>query len=115
MDKTYPNFIVSCFKDACAVETFHHKWMTAETWIQIIIKHFKLNECLKFDDSQLTKALPVKRHAILNSELLVSDRCNIPSDHIGIFRDTFGQHGKNRVHCFYACPKGTVPKELEGP
>ncbi len=60
MDKTCPDFIVSCFWDACAVETFHGKWMMAEAWAQVIIKHFKVNESLKFDGSQLIKALGLK-------------------------------------------------------
>ena len=31
MDKICPDFIISSFKDACAVEKFHGKWMTADT------------------------------------------------------------------------------------
>ena len=115
MNKTRPDFIVSCFRDACSNETFHGKWMTAETWAQVIIKHFKVNESLKFDGSQIVKALGLKRYASLNSEMLVADRRTIPFDHIGIFRDVFRQHGKHRVHCFYAGPKGKPPKETQGP
>jgi len=115
MNKTCPDFIVSCFRDACSNEAFHGKWMTAETWAQVIIKHFKVNESLKFDGSQIVKALGLKRYASLNSEMLVADRRTIPFDHIGIFRDVFRQHGKHRVHCFYAGPKGKPPKETQGP
>jgi hypothetical protein len=96
MDKTCPDFIVSCFKGACSVEMFHGKWMTAETWAQVIMKHFN-------------------HYASLNSDMLVVDRRNIPSDHIGIFCDVFCQHRKHRVHCFYAGPKGKPPKETQGP
>ncbi len=63
-----------------------------------IIKHFKVDESLKFDGSQLVKALGLKCYASLNSEMFVADHHNIPSDHIDIFHDTFHQHGKHRVH-----------------
>ncbi len=89
--------------------------MTAETWAQIIIKHFKVNKSLKFDGSQLVKALGLKCYASLNLEMLVADHQNIPSDHIGIFRDIFHQHRKHKVHCFYAGPKGKPLKETQGP
>jgi hypothetical protein len=69
MDKTCLDFIVSCFRDACSIETFHGKWMAAETWAQVIIKHFKVNESLKFDGSQIVKALGLKCYASLNSEM----------------------------------------------
>jgi hypothetical protein len=115
MNKMCPDFIVSCFRDACSIETFHGKWMTAETWAQVIVKHFKVNKSLKFDGSQIVKALGLKCYASLNSKMLVADHCTIPSDHIGIFCDLFWQHGKHRVHCFYAGPKGKPPKETQGP
>jgi hypothetical protein len=43
----------------------------------------------------------------------VSDRRNLPSDHIGIFRDMFRPKGGKRVHCFYAGPRGKAPEETE--
>ncbi len=49
MDKMCPDFIVYCFRVACAVEDFHGRWMMAESWAQVIIKQFKVNESLKFD------------------------------------------------------------------
>jgi hypothetical protein len=51
----------SSFKDACAVEVFRDKWITAKTWAQIIFKHFKLNETLRFNDTDLVKALGLKQ------------------------------------------------------
>jgi hypothetical protein len=89
MDKICLDFIVSCFRDTCSIGTFHGKCMTAEAWAQVIIKHVKVNESLKFDGSQIVKALCLKCYASLNSEMLVAAHRNIPSDHIGIFCDVF--------------------------
>ena len=115
MDKICPDFIISSFKDACAVEKFHGKWMTADTWAKVIAHYFKLSDIFKFNGNQLIRALGLKRYALLNAEMTVTDRRKVPKDHIGIFRDMFRQHGKQRVHCFYAGPKGSSPKETETP
>jgi hypothetical protein len=71
------DFIVSSFKDACAIEAFHGKWMLAEIWAQNPVKHFKLNKSLRFNGNDLVKALGLKSYASLNSEMLVADHRNM--------------------------------------
>jgi hypothetical protein len=87
----------------------HGKWMMAETWAQVIIKHFIVNISLKFDGSQLVKALGLKRFAGLNSEMLVADHHNIPSDHNSIFRNMFRQHSKHLSPLFLCWTKKKAP------
>jgi len=53
MDKICPDFIISSFKDACAVKKFHGKWMTADTWAKVIARYFKLSDIFKFNGNQL--------------------------------------------------------------
>jgi hypothetical protein len=57
MDKTCPDFIVSTFREACSLSAFHGKWMTAETWADVIVKHYKLSDVISFNGNQLVSAL----------------------------------------------------------
>jgi hypothetical protein len=49
--------------------------------------------------------------ASLNSEILVSDWCNLPPDHINIFCDVYDPKGQKWVHSFYAGHAGQAPIE----
>jgi hypothetical protein len=113
MDKCCPDFIVSTFREACSITAFQGKWMTADTWAEVIVKHYKLSEVMSFNGNQLVNALGLKKNHAFNSEISVADRRNLPPDHIGIFRDMFRPKGGKRVHCFYAGPRGKAPEDTE--
>jgi len=113
MDKVCPAFIVSTFREACSIPAFQGKWMTADTWSEVIVKHYKLSDVISFNGNQLVSALGLKINHAFNSEISVADRRNLPHDHVGIFRDVFRPKGGKRVHCFYAGPRGKAPEATE--
>ncbi len=43
------DFIVTIFLDAYKVKNFKNKWMSAQTWAAIIVKHFTVAPDLQFD------------------------------------------------------------------
>jgi len=113
MDKVCPAFIVSTFREACSIPAFQGKWMTADTWSEVIVKHYKLSDVISCNGNQLVSALGLKINHAFNSEISVADRRNLPHDHVGIFRDVFRPKGGKRVHCFYAGPRGKAPEATE--
>jgi hypothetical protein len=40
---------------------FQGKWMTADVWSEVIVKHYKLSDFISFNDNQLFSALGLKK------------------------------------------------------
>lgn len=99
------------FLAAAADVEFQDMWMTAETWAELICLRYNLLNDNSFTGRDLNKVLGLKSNAYLTNQMDV-DRRNVPSDHIGIFRDRYKDSKTNKkLTCFYACKKGEAPKQ----
>jgi hypothetical protein len=111
-------FIVALFLEATHVTKFHHRWMSVNTWAELIKHQYSLNYNLSFTGNQLLKALSSKQHKHLLM-LMDADQTNIPKDHIGIFCDNYRPHTstslRKHIYCFYASMKGNKPIKTETP
>ena len=103
--KTMSGFILTAFFDACKAKSFHNKWMSAQTWADIIIHNFSIQPELQFNGASLVKALG-KSHL---SESMDIPWTQIPPDHCGIFRQTLQPKGKSKTYYFYATTSGNGP------
>ena len=107
-------FIVSSFLSASRHEEFQHRWMSAETWAQIIVKYACISNIeLQFNGIDLNRCLNTKKMNNLRDATDV-DASKVTSDHIGIFRDNYRRHGQpSKKYYYYATPKGESPIKLE--
>ena len=104
-----------CFKDACKIADFQGKWMTAETWVQLISLYRNLSEDLYFDAAALNKAISNDRALVL--EMDASSLIGIHKEHCGIFHKSHrkkSQHGASSAvrssgWCYYATTPGNSP------
>ena len=99
------SFILTAFFDACKAKSFHNKWMSAQTWADIIIHNFSIQPELQFNGAALVKALG-KSHL---SESMDIPWTQIPPDHCGIFRQTLQPKGKSKTYYFCATTSGNGP------
>ena len=102
-------YIVASFLEACHNDQFHHWWMTADTWSDLIFHHSKVDPSLRYSGKDLVKVLSSKSNQLLTNQMDV-DVNNVPRNHIGIFRQRFNPKNGSRTHCFYAMPIGCKPK-----
>ncbi len=98
-------FILTAFFDACMAKSFQNKWMSAQTWADIIIHNFSIKPELQFNGASLVRALG-KSHL---SESMDIPWTQIPPDHCGIFRRTLQPKGKSKTYYFYATTSGNGP------
>ena len=98
-------FILTAFFDACMAKSFQNKWMSAQTWADIIIHNFSIKPELHFNGASLVRALG-KSHL---SESMDIPWTQIPPDHCGIFRRTLQPKGKSKTYYFYATTSGNGP------
>jgi hypothetical protein len=49
--------ILRAFLDACTEKSFHNKWMSAQTWAEIINHNFSIQPELQFEGKALVEAL----------------------------------------------------------
>ena len=102
-------FIVASFLEATHVTDFHQRWMSVDTWAELIKHHYSLNDSLSFTGNQLLKALSSKQHRHLFT-LMDADQSSVPKDHISIFHDKYWpQTSAKHIYCFYATLKGNKP------
>ena len=76
-------YIVASFLEACRNEQFHHRWMTADTWLDLIFHHSKVDLSLRYSGKDLVKVLSSKSNQLLTNQMDV-DVNNVPHDHIRI-------------------------------
>jgi hypothetical protein len=50
-------FILTVFLDACKAKTFQNKWMSAQSWSDLIMHNFFIRAELQFTGSDLVKAV----------------------------------------------------------
>jgi len=112
VDKNH--FILACFLEASCRSEFQHRWMSAETWAQLIVKYTLItNTELIFNGVELNRCINAKKQKHIRDQM--DDRIKVTRDHIGIFRDNrrpFGQSAK--TYYYYATPKGETPLKIEG-
>jgi hypothetical protein len=97
------------FLTAAADVEFHDKWMTSDTWAELICLRFNLMNDYSFTGKDLLKILGLKCNSYLTNQMDV-DRRNLAKDHIGIFRDRYKDKTNKKLTCFYACEQGQAPK-----
>jgi len=110
MQSLNPNLAVALFIEAACIMDFHQRWMTADTWAELIIHHFNIELSLSFNGSYLVKVLGRKHHKQLWN-LMECDQKIIPCDHVGIFQNQYHPCSSSPVHCFYATLPGYSPKQ----
>jgi hypothetical protein len=94
-----------CILAAAADTKFHDKWMTSDTWAELICLCYNLvnsNACTGID---LNKVLQSRSNLYLSTQMDV-DRSNIPVVQIEILRDRYKDATNKKRVCFYACEKG---------
>jgi hypothetical protein len=102
------------FLAAVADIEFHDKWMTSDTWAELICLHYNLVDSNAFIEIDLNKVFQSRSNLYLTTEMDV-DHSNIPVGHIGIFRDHYKDPATNKKRvCYYACVKGRAPKVTKG-
>jgi hypothetical protein len=101
------------FLAAAADKEFHDKWMTLDTWAELICLYYNLVNSNAFTGIDLNKVVQSRSNLYLTTQMDV-DRSNIPVDHIGIFRDHFKDATNNKLACYYACEKGKAPRVIKG-
>ncbi len=74
------------FLAAVADTEFHDKWMTLDTWAELICLRYNLVNSNAFTGIDLNKVFQSRSNLYITTQMDV-DRSNIPVDHIGIFRD----------------------------
>ena len=55
-------FIKTSFLQATHREEFQQKWMSAETWVQLIVKYSIVDSSLMFNGEQLKKCMNSREH-----------------------------------------------------
>ena len=107
-------FITTSFLDACRKPQFQNRWMTAETWCDVIAHHFKLPPETIYNGKQLNNA--ISRNKVYGSQVDSSSGLET-SDAISganVFRQSYRQkNSTTKVYCFYAAPKGEKPKGID--
>lgn len=99
------NFVFTTFLDACKVPTFHNKWMSAQTWAEVIVQRFSITPDLQFDGQTLVNTIARKKHFATAMDMAWN---NAPVDHHGIFRHMLIKNGK-RIHYYFATTGGGAP------
>ena len=100
-------FIKTSFLMAAHREEFHHRWMSAETWAQLIVKYSIVDSSLIFNGEQLEKCLNSRENKGLREEMDL--RTMIPKDHIGIFHEQMRKKGSTKKCSYllrYTCSDG---------
>ena len=106
-----PEYVVDSFLVATRNPSFHGRWMTAETWCNLIKKIYINNTNLEFNGSTLIKALGLKRYQNLKMQM---EADQVTADHIGVFSRKYRPKNKPICYCFYATIKGQVPEAKGG-
>jgi hypothetical protein len=101
------------FLAAAADAEFHDKWMTSDTWAELICLRYNLVNSNAFTGIDLNKVFQSRSNLYLTTQMDV-DRSNIPVDHIGIFRDRYKDATNKKRICYYACEKGKTPRVSKG-
>jgi hypothetical protein len=76
--------VTVAFLTAAADVEFHDKWMTSDTWAELICLRFSLMNDYSFTGKDLLKILGLKCNSYLTNQMDV-DRRNLAKDHVGIF------------------------------
>jgi len=105
-------FIKSSFLLATRREEFQHKWMSAETWAQLIVKYSIIDPSLVFCGDQLDKCLNSRENVRLREQMDL--KSNVPGDHIGIFREHIRKKGMSKKLYYYnATSIGETPLKTQ--
>ena len=101
MDNKY---IINIFLQACRNVTFHHRWMTADIWAELVNNYYMPPASLRFNGKQLVEAIRRTRwlnELIESTEAVNEDTC--------LYRNKHRPKGGSLIYCFYAAPKGQKP------
>jgi len=98
-------YITGHFLEACRNPQFHHQWMTAETWADIITTHYNVPLELKYNSKSLIEAIHQTKWlaSILNTTGQVNE-------HINVYQKWYRPKNQKQINCFYATPSGEEPK-----
>ncbi len=108
---TMDNNIKEAFLTACSDSEFHGRWMTLDTWAELICLHFNLLDSNSFTGIQLNKVFQSRVNTYISTTMDI-DRQNVPLDHFGVFRGRC--YLPKRTTCYYACERGQSPKTTPG-
>lgn len=108
---TMDNNIKEAFLTACSDSEFHGRWMTSDTWAELICLRFNLLDSNSFTGIQLNRVFQSRANTYISTAMDI-DRQNVPLDHFGIFRDRC--YLPKRTTCYYACERGQAPKTTPG-
>jgi len=97
-------YIIDSFLQAARQPLFQHRWMTAETWAELIARHYQLPEATCYSGQKLVNAL--SRCKWLNA--LIETR-GVINNSICLYRNKHRPKGGKQMHCFYSAPKGETP------
>ena len=98
---------------SAAAAEFHDKWMTSDTWAELICLRYNLVNSNAFTGIDLNKVFQSRSNLYITTQMDV-DHSNIPVDHIGIFRDRYKDATNKKRICYYACEKGKTPRVSKG-
>ncbi len=98
-------FILTAFLDAYKARTFQNKWISVQSWADLIMHNFSIRAELQFTGTELVKAVS-KSHI---SQSMDIPWTQVPLDHCGIFCWVLQPKGKTKVYYFFATTSGNGP------
>jgi hypothetical protein len=97
---------------ATHLEEFQQKWMSAKTWVQLIVKYSITDPTLGFYGDQLDRCLNSRENVRLREQMDL--KSNVPGDHIGIFCEHIRKNGMSKkIYYYYARPIGETPLKTQ--
>ena len=96
---TDQSFILSLFREACCRSDFQQKWMSSDTWAAILNKYYVFDNNLAFSGKELLASINSQKQRHLQSQMDL--KTNIPTDHVGIFRDKHRFRGNSSYTWFF--------------
>jgi hypothetical protein len=87
-NSNYNKFIIDTFLEAAHNKAFHHHWMTADTWVKLIVQYYKPPIDKLFTSSDLL-------NAIRQTKWLVDDidTTKVIDDEVSLYRNNYRPKG----------------------
>jgi hypothetical protein len=105
-DTISKDFIINTFLNACSNAMFQHRWMSVDTWAELIISFYQPSASLHFDGKKLMNAINKCKWLLP----CIEGGGNVSNHHVRLFMNSYRPKKGPRLHCFYAAPIGEEPK-----
>jgi hypothetical protein len=105
VDSISKDYIINSFLNACCNTVFHHRWMTVDTWSELIVNYYKPSSAIQFNGKTLLNAVSKCKWL----KTCIEGDGKIEKYHISLFMNVWRPSKGPRLHCVYATPLGEQP------